>query len=145
MGNTLRFTRGACLPAFWARDHIPLLLHQTQTCKCVSHAQTRPKTPMAWGNQVRMRPPDKRGPLFYWLASVMRDTVIQHHHGQHSIGTLEPRIADLRNAAAGMVYTLLFVRFRQVFDSVPFPMRRREGRRWANCWRLYRPKNQLSR
>jgi hypothetical protein len=56
----------------------------------------------------------------------MRDTVIQHHHGKHSIGTLEPRIADLRNAAG--IVTRGVVRFRQVFDGLPFPMRRRESR-----------------
>jgi hypothetical protein len=61
-----------------------------------------------------------------WLSRGMRDTVIQHHHGKHSIGTLKPRIADLRNAAG--IATRGVVRFRHVFDGLPFPMRRRESR-----------------
>jgi hypothetical protein len=139
-----------CLPLLGERPYSSSTPPDPDLHVCVSHAQTRPETPMAWGTRAEMRPPDKRGLFFYWLASVMRDTVMQHHHGQHthaghdSIDTLGPRIADLRNAA-GIVYTLGFVRFGQVVDCVPFAMRRREGRRWSNCWRLYRPRNQLSR
>jgi hypothetical protein len=140
---------GACLPANATIFLFHTLLdHQTYVCS----SRSRPG-PQWRGErtQAEMRPPDKRGPSFYWLAGGLRDTVIQHHHGQHHIGTLRPRIADLRKCKQGWLHTGSLAAFGNSLTACRFrygdgrAVDRRTGHWYRRGGRLYRPKNQLSR